>query len=55
MSLGCVGNRVYTRAQDDEAYVAIPGERLGALEAQLAVIKRANDELEKFHRSRLEA
>jgi uncharacterized protein (DUF169 family) len=55
MSLGCVGNRVYTGADDSEAYVAIPGERLHAIEKQLAVIKRANDELEKFHRSRAQA
>lgn len=54
ISLGCVGNRVYTNAQDDEAYVAIPGERLHAIEAQLAVILRANDELERFHHARLQ-
>jgi uncharacterized protein (DUF169 family) len=54
VSLGCVGNRVYTKAADDEAYVAIPGERLHAIEAQLVAIVRANDELEKFHRSRLQ-
>jgi uncharacterized protein (DUF169 family) len=53
MSLGCIGNRVYTGIGDDESYVAIPGERLPAIEAQLAVIVRANDELEKFHRARV--
>jgi uncharacterized protein (DUF169 family) len=55
MSLGCIGNRVYTGADDAEAYVAIPGATLRALEGQLAVIKRANDELEKFHRSRAQS
>jgi len=54
-SLACVGNRIYTAAQDDEAYLAIPGEAIGAVEAQLAVITRANEELEKFHLSRLRA
>ncbi len=51
-SFGCVGNRVYTGAGDDDAYFAIPGGQLAALEAKLAVIVRANEELEKFHRAR---
>jgi uncharacterized protein (DUF169 family) len=54
-SFGCIGNRVYTGAADDEAYFAIPGDKLAALEARLAVIVNANRELEKFHRSRAEA
>ena len=52
VSLGCVGNRVYTGATDDEAYFAIPGAQFHALEEKLAVIVRANHELEKFHRDR---
>jgi uncharacterized protein (DUF169 family) len=52
-SFGCIGNRVYTGAGDDEAYFAIPGAQLAAVEKQLAVIVRANQELEKFHRARL--
>jgi uncharacterized protein (DUF169 family) len=51
-SFGCIGNRVYTGADDTEAYFAIPGPRLDAIEASLAVIVRANQELEKFHRGR---
>jgi uncharacterized protein (DUF169 family) len=51
-SFGCVGNRVYTGATDTEAYFAIPGAELGALEQSLATIVRANEELEKFHRAR---
>jgi hypothetical protein len=54
-SFGCIGNRVYTGADDTDAYYAIPGEHLGAVEANLAVIVRANQELEKFHRARAEA
>jgi uncharacterized protein (DUF169 family) len=54
-SFGCVGNRVYTGAPDDEAYFAIPGAALDAVEAKLATIVRANDELEKFHRARANA
>jgi uncharacterized protein (DUF169 family) len=51
-SFGCIGNRVYTGAADDEAYFAIPGARLAAVEERLAVVVRANGELEKFHRAR---
>ncbi len=54
-SFGCVGNRVYTGADDTEAYFAIPGLHLGAVEDKLAVIVRANQELEKFHRARAAA
>jgi uncharacterized protein (DUF169 family) len=52
-SFACIGNRVYTGAGDDEAYFAIPGDRLADVERRLAVTVRANAELEKFHRSRL--
>lgn len=51
-SFGCIGNRVYTGLADDEAYFAIPGAALDAIEARLRVIVHANAELEKFHRAR---
>ena len=51
-SFGCVGNRVYTGAGETDAYFAIPGSHLGAMEASLSKIVRANDELERFHRAR---
>jgi uncharacterized protein (DUF169 family) len=51
-SFGCVGNRVYTGARDGEGYFAIPGAELGNVVARLAVIVKANQELEKFHRAR---
>ena len=54
-SFGCVGNRVYTGADDSEGYFAIPGPRLGSVEEKLAVIVHANQELEKFHRVRATA
>jgi hypothetical protein len=53
-SFGCIGNRVYTGAGDTEAYFAIPGAQLGAVEEKLAIVVRANQELEKFHRSQNE-
>ncbi len=52
-SFGCIGNRVYTGAGDDEAYYAIPGGKLGAVTEKLTVMVNANRELEKFHRGRL--
>jgi uncharacterized protein (DUF169 family) len=54
-SFGCIGNRVYTGADENDAYFAIPGPQLGAVEEKLAVIVRANQELEKFHRARAAA
>jgi len=51
-SFGCVGNRVYTGAKEDQAYFAIPGSQLRAVERCLATVVRANRELEAFHRSR---
>ena len=52
-SFGCIGNRVYTGAADEEAYFAIPGGQLRAVEEKLTVIVNANIELEKFHRTRV--
>lgn len=51
-SFGCVGNRVYTGAGDDEAYFAIPGARLDDVVTSLATIVNANRELEQFHKAR---
>ena len=51
-SFGCIGNRVYTGLDDNEAYFAIPGAALPAVEERLRVMIRANGELEKFHRAR---
>jgi uncharacterized protein (DUF169 family) len=51
-SFGCVGNRVYTGAGDDEAYFAVPGGYLQQVEDKLTVMVHANRELERFHRAR---
>jgi uncharacterized protein (DUF169 family) len=51
-SFGCAGNRVYTGAGENDAYYAIPGALLRPIESSLAVVVRANQELEKFHRAR---
>jgi uncharacterized protein (DUF169 family) len=51
-SFGCIGNRIYTEAPDDEAYFAIPGAQVPAIEEKLTVIVEANQKLEEFHRAR---
>lgn len=51
-SFGCIGNRVYTGADETEAYFAIPGAQLSAVEKNLSVIVHANQELETYHRGR---
>jgi uncharacterized protein (DUF169 family) len=52
VSFGCVGNRVYTGATNSDAYFAIPGPQLAALEKSLQMIVRANEALERFHQAR---
>jgi uncharacterized protein (DUF169 family) len=52
ISLGCIGNRVYTGLGDDELYVAIPGHGVSEVVGKLGTITAANRELEGFHRSR---
>jgi len=52
VSLGCVGNRVYTGLAEGEGYVAIPAVALAAVAGKLGTLARANAELEKFHRAR---
>lgn len=54
-SFGCVGNRVYTGATENDAYVAVPGAHLGAIVDSLRTIINANAELEQFHRQRAAA
>jgi uncharacterized protein (DUF169 family) len=51
-SFGCVGNRVYTGATENEAYVAIPGKHVGAMVDSLRTIVNANAAIEQFHRER---
>jgi uncharacterized protein (DUF169 family) len=51
-SFGCIGNRVYTGAGDDEGYYAIPGSKVADIVDKLAIITEANRQLEAFHRAR---
>lgn len=52
ISLGCIGNRVYTGLGDDELYVALPGQKVSEVVSKLGTIVSANRELEGFHRGR---
>jgi uncharacterized protein (DUF169 family) len=51
-NFGCIGNRVYTGASENEAYVAVPGNTLDTLIESLRTIVNANNALEQFHRQR---
>jgi uncharacterized protein (DUF169 family) len=48
LSLGCVGNRVYTGLGEDELYFVVRGEDLAALTNELEVITGANDALRVY-------
>jgi len=52
LSLGCIGNRVYTGLADNELYIAIPGAQLNAVLEKLEAIVAANRTLEEFHQQR---
>jgi uncharacterized protein (DUF169 family) len=52
MSLGCIGNRVYTGLEEDELYVVLPGRDLPRAVEELATIVRANATLADYHAQR---
>ena len=52
MSLGCIGNRVYTGLDEDELYVALPGREVPRVVAELETITAANTTLADYHTRR---
>lgn len=52
LSLGCIGNRIYSGLDDGEGYVVISGATLEAVCAQLVIILKANEALAEFHSGR---
>jgi len=52
LSLGCVGNRVYTGLGDDELYFVVRGKDLAALVEALEVITNANHVLQQYAQGR---
>jgi len=53
LSLGCIGNRVYTRLDDDHMYLVVRGADLEKILAALPAISHANHELRAFHEARV--
>src|SRR5882757_5865936 len=48
LSLGCMGNRVYTGLGEDEMYLVLRGKDLGAVADALGVISAANAALNEY-------
>ena len=51
-STGCIGNRVYTGAGDDELFVAVAGRDLARVADEAETIAKANAALADYHRGR---
>jgi len=52
LSLGCIGNRVYTGLGEDELYLVLRGEDLAAVAEALTVIASANSALQTYAQGR---
>jgi len=52
LSLGCIGNRVYTDLDDGEIYAFLRGADVSAVAEALAASVRANQQLTAYHRER---
>src|SRR5262249_34204082 len=52
MSTGCVGNRVYTGADEGELCAAVPGNALAKLAKAGRTINSANAKLQDYHEAR---
>src|SRR5215813_3325852 len=52
LSLGCIGNRVYTGLGEDEMYIVIRGEDLAAVADALGLICSANAALQTYAHAR---
>jgi uncharacterized protein (DUF169 family) len=48
LSLGCIGNRVYTGLGEDQMYVVLRGNDLGAVAGALEVVSSANAALHEY-------
>jgi uncharacterized protein (DUF169 family) len=52
LSLGCIGNRVYTGLGEDEMYLVLRGRDLAAVADALGVITSANAALNDYAQGR---
>ena len=55
LSLGCIGNRVYTGLSEDELYIVVRGKDLEGLAEALDVITDANNTMQEFAQGRRSA
>jgi uncharacterized protein (DUF169 family) len=54
LSLGCIGNRVYTGLAEDEMYLVVRGNDIEAVACALGVIAAANSALRQYAQERRE-
>jgi uncharacterized protein (DUF169 family) len=54
LSLGCIGNRVYTGLAEDEMYLVLRGRDVAAVADALGVVSTANAALSEYARGRRE-
>jgi uncharacterized protein (DUF169 family) len=52
LSLGCIGNRVYTGLGDDEMYIVVRGKDVAAVADALGIITSANAALNDYAKGR---
>ena len=52
LSLGCIGNRVYTGLSEDEIYIVVRGKDLGAVVGELGIVTGANNALGDYAKGR---
>ena len=52
LSLGCIGNRVYTGLGEDEMYFLVRGKDLAAVAESLLTITKANAALHEYAQGR---
>src|SRR5579863_4882132 len=52
LSLGCMGNRVYTGLGEDEMYIVIRGKDVAAVASALAIVTSANAALNEYSAGR---
>lgn len=52
LSVGCIGNRVYTGVGEDELYAVMPGKDIEKIAGEMETIASANATLFDFHRAR---
>ena len=53
ISLGCIGNRIYSEVADDQLFVSLPAQRMNEVIKHVETVVEANRQLERFHHERL--